>query len=318
MPPGRKPLDPAVKAERCRASLRRYAEKNAESLREAARVRMQRLRAAAAESPPVVQAAIRCKALNAAAKYRDRKQATIHAADGLRRAKKYIEQSGLEAFDEKNSRQYMAKTQRRHEGFPPPRPRVTPRPTERERSSRSPEPAARLHGRRSPHPQGRTLFLAPSRQRRSSSPEDQPVAPPPRPLSLKRRRPSSPDSIPSRRPRYAASPETPSPPQRTRCSPLASKSNLDEESADDSDASHRPTVVPPRKLPSLQATPKWYPLGVYMPTGINTLKGSQDVGFWGPGWAGPPIGAALAPRSGRKIAYFVAIRCVFVASTAPQ
>jgi hypothetical protein len=29
---------------------------------------------------------------------------------------------------------------------------------------------------------------------------------------------------------------------------------------------------------ALQATPKWYPLGVYMPTGINTLKGSQDVG----------------------------------------
>ncbi|KAJ7716057.1 hypothetical protein B0H16DRAFT_1741493 [Mycena metata] len=42
MPPGRKPLDPTVKAERRKASLRRYAEKNGEALRAAARQRMQR------------------------------------------------------------------------------------------------------------------------------------------------------------------------------------------------------------------------------------------------------------------------------------
>ncbi|KAJ7712964.1 hypothetical protein DFH07DRAFT_974845 [Mycena maculata] len=42
MPPGRKALDPALKAERQRLSLRRYAEKNKDVLREAARIRMQR------------------------------------------------------------------------------------------------------------------------------------------------------------------------------------------------------------------------------------------------------------------------------------
>ncbi|KAJ7165264.1 hypothetical protein C8R46DRAFT_1220398 [Mycena filopes] len=66
MPPGRKPLDPTVKAKRRRATLLRYAAKNSERLRVAARMRMNR--------------------------------AAIRAADENRRARKYLEQANPQPF----------------------------------------------------------------------------------------------------------------------------------------------------------------------------------------------------------------------------
>ncbi|KAJ7446847.1 hypothetical protein B0H11DRAFT_2248613 [Mycena galericulata] len=126
MPPGRKRLDPATKAEHRRETLRRYAEKNKAALREAARLRMQRLRATAAQSPRL-KASMRQKSLQSAAKYRERNREAIRVADAVRRAKKYIETSSLEAFNTKNDRRFLARTQRAHEGRPPPsRPRAKP------------------------------------------------------------------------------------------------------------------------------------------------------------------------------------------------
>ncbi|KAJ7486246.1 hypothetical protein B0H11DRAFT_2231160 [Mycena galericulata] len=108
--PGRKPLDPDMKAKHRQETLRRYAEKNKEALREAARLRMQRLRAAAAASS-ITKAAMQRKARMSAAKYRERHRDAIREADTIRRAKKYMETGGVEAFDVKNARKFLARTQ---------------------------------------------------------------------------------------------------------------------------------------------------------------------------------------------------------------
>ncbi|KAJ6459358.1 hypothetical protein C8R47DRAFT_1081319 [Mycena vitilis] len=165
---GRKPLDPTVKAERRQASLQRYAEKygrrrsqesklaygdyrNRETLRAAARLRMQRLRAAAADAPDIKDSMKR-SALQAAAKYRQKYEVTSPLALGTGRLygiQIVYDELGLEAFDEKSERKLMTRTQRRHEGRPPPprpRPRATPVPgrlSERRPSPRSPQPVKR-------------------------------------------------------------------------------------------------------------------------------------------------------------------------------
>ncbi|KAJ7684867.1 hypothetical protein DFH06DRAFT_1313242 [Mycena polygramma] len=66
----------------------------------------------------------------AAAKYRERNREQIRAADRVRRAKRYIESHGLEAFDEKEDRAHMSKTQKLHEGQSVP---ARPRPPLRKR-----------------------------------------------------------------------------------------------------------------------------------------------------------------------------------------
>ncbi|KAJ7604347.1 hypothetical protein DFH06DRAFT_1349481 [Mycena polygramma] len=135
MAPGRPALDPETKATRRQASLRRYAEKytvfgsrrhlsgsdifstrNRDSLRDAARLRMQALRARTAGATTEQRAQQRLKANGAAAKYRE--TAKIRKADIVRRAKPYIAAHGSEAFNEKQERAYMKITQKRHEGRP--------------------------------------------------------------------------------------------------------------------------------------------------------------------------------------------------------
>ncbi|KAJ7430146.1 hypothetical protein B0H11DRAFT_2247748 [Mycena galericulata] len=159
---GRKPLDPATKAEHRQESLRRYAEKNRDSLREAARLRMRRLRAAAAASSSKRQ-----QSLKTAARYRDKHREAIREADTARRARQYIEKAGAEAFDVKKDRKFLARTQRAHEGHPPP-PR--PRPQNRRPdllARRGPNrPHALPHSARSAVPQTQV-----GRRHVSSSPE---------------------------------------------------------------------------------------------------------------------------------------------------
>ncbi|KAJ7618256.1 hypothetical protein DFH06DRAFT_1342526 [Mycena polygramma] len=117
---GRPRLDAETKAARRKESLQRYAAKNQEKLRDAARARMQVLRA---ESDVTSEQRLRIKA--SAAKYRERKRKEIRQAAKLRRAESYIEDNGLEAYDEQQQRGHMAKTQKLHEGRPAPaRPRA--------------------------------------------------------------------------------------------------------------------------------------------------------------------------------------------------
>ncbi|KAJ6632016.1 hypothetical protein B0H10DRAFT_1937743 [Mycena sp. CBHHK59/15] len=109
---GRKPLDVNLQAHHRQDTLKRYTEKNKEKLREAARLRMQRLRTAVANSNDSIKCAHRLKAHEAAAKYRDKR------VDELL---KYIESPGLEAFDTKTTQKFTAKTQCHHEGCLPPK-----------------------------------------------------------------------------------------------------------------------------------------------------------------------------------------------------
>ncbi|KAJ7711505.1 hypothetical protein B0H16DRAFT_1745118 [Mycena metata] len=113
MPPGRKPLDPAIKAERRRASLCRYAEKSGRTVK--LYVWLQGLRAAATDSPQI-QASAHRRALQSAAKYREKNRTAIREADELRRAQKYIDEAGLEAFDQKTLRKSKPRTQEEREG----------------------------------------------------------------------------------------------------------------------------------------------------------------------------------------------------------
>ncbi|KAJ7073350.1 hypothetical protein B0H15DRAFT_957262 [Mycena belliarum] len=86
---GHKCLSPEEKADRRRASLAKYAEKNAARLRENARLRVQRNRSALANTDNA--AAIRKhkeKARAAAAKYRERNRDKIRSADSKRRERK--------------------------------------------------------------------------------------------------------------------------------------------------------------------------------------------------------------------------------------
>ncbi|KAJ7467009.1 hypothetical protein FB451DRAFT_1401860 [Mycena latifolia] len=127
---GRKPLDENQKRERRQASLAKYAEKN---------------RAALANSDDMVASHRKKLALKAAARYRERNREAIRAADTVRRARQYIKKEGLEAFDEKSSRKYLTKTQRRNEGRPAlPRPlkpmlHKAPKPSKNRPRASSPE-----------------------------------------------------------------------------------------------------------------------------------------------------------------------------------
>ncbi|KAJ7448453.1 hypothetical protein B0H11DRAFT_2247740 [Mycena galericulata] len=139
---GRKPLDPATKAEHRQESLRRYAE-NAPTH---------------AASPSGGGCLV---------KYRDKHREAIREADTARRARQYIEKAGAEAFDVKKDRKFLARTQRAHEGHPPP-PR--PRPQNRRPdllARRGPNrPHALPHSARSAVPQTQV-----GRRHVSSSPE---------------------------------------------------------------------------------------------------------------------------------------------------
>ncbi|KAJ7142164.1 hypothetical protein C8R46DRAFT_1233199 [Mycena filopes] len=135
MPRGRRPLDAKTKARNRQESLKRYAAKwvalarafvrivvhpqlitllrNQEKLRDAARERMQLLRTRNSEiivsqgcTPKHVQ-----RARASAATYRE---------------KALLEKDGTEALDERIQRPHMARTQKLHEGRPPPR---KPRPS---------------------------------------------------------------------------------------------------------------------------------------------------------------------------------------------
>ncbi|KAJ7684887.1 hypothetical protein DFH06DRAFT_1118541 [Mycena polygramma] len=124
MKPRQPPLDPDAKRQRRQEALRRYAANNRESLRASARARMQILQRDGGPSDR------REGAKAAAAKYRERNREQIRAADRVRRAKRYIESHGLEAFDEKEDRAHMSKTQKLHEGQSVP---ARPRPPLRKR-----------------------------------------------------------------------------------------------------------------------------------------------------------------------------------------
>ncbi|KAJ7673338.1 hypothetical protein DFH06DRAFT_1124058 [Mycena polygramma] len=243
---GRKPLDPTLKAERRRATLRRYAEKwmtNKDALREAARLRMQRLRAIAAEDAEM-RASRKQRDAEAAARYRHRNRQAIRETDTLRRARKYIANSGLEAFDEKTERKTMARTQHRHEGRPP--------------VARARPPVARSRAPSAPL-RKRPVFQH-SRRHRSAPAQDTAAPPPPRPSSLSApsAEPEPEDLPPWSRPRPGLrlgsgglfdvpplsqlkrprppTPETPSPRQQTQRprldSPLPASSDDDSSSSD--------------------------------------------------------------------------------------
>ncbi|KAJ7834679.1 hypothetical protein B0H13DRAFT_2369766 [Mycena leptocephala] len=114
---GRPALEPEVKAERRKETLRRYAAKNRDSLRLAARERMKLLRARSTEEMTEGETSnARLRARVSAAKYREAHRDKIRAGDALRRAESYLTTHGAEAFDEKQNRPHMVKTQKRHEG----------------------------------------------------------------------------------------------------------------------------------------------------------------------------------------------------------
>ncbi|KAJ7076783.1 hypothetical protein C8R43DRAFT_949454 [Mycena crocata] len=110
---GRKKLKPDIKAQRRQEALQRYAEN---------------VRARIQASGPAAVRAHREQACQTAALYRDRNRDAIRIVDVQKRARKYIEKEGLEAFDEKTQHRSMSETQRRHEGRPPPlRPPTLPK-----------------------------------------------------------------------------------------------------------------------------------------------------------------------------------------------
>ncbi|KAJ7232096.1 hypothetical protein C8J57DRAFT_1533259 [Mycena rebaudengoi] len=79
MPPGRKPLDLAVKLERHHAAIQHYAEKNRISLQNSAKERMRRKRV---EPLTDIQKAVQ---LASAKRYRENNRVNIRAADAIRR-----------------------------------------------------------------------------------------------------------------------------------------------------------------------------------------------------------------------------------------
>ncbi|KAJ7706804.1 hypothetical protein B0H17DRAFT_1192368 [Mycena rosella] len=113
-------LDPEVVSASRQTTLRRYADRNKVKLRTKAQTRMQRLC-----SKPATQAQTEGKRA-AEKRYRVQNRDMIHAADALRRAKKYIELRAAEAHEELFLRPVMAKMQRKHKGHAlPPRPQPT-------------------------------------------------------------------------------------------------------------------------------------------------------------------------------------------------
>ncbi|KAJ7772499.1 hypothetical protein B0H14DRAFT_3508982 [Mycena olivaceomarginata] len=79
MPRGRPPLDPDAKQQRRAEALKRYSDKNADKLREAARLRMQWHRATIANSGIFTQRKHATKVALASERYRDRKHEEEHA-----------------------------------------------------------------------------------------------------------------------------------------------------------------------------------------------------------------------------------------------
>ncbi|KAJ7692308.1 hypothetical protein B0H14DRAFT_3531566 [Mycena olivaceomarginata] len=99
MPRGRPPLDPDVKQQHREEALKRYSDKNANKLREAARLRMQWHRAAIANSDIFTQRRYAGKAALSSERYRDRKRdeerAERHATDAVTRQARGIEKDAL-------------------------------------------------------------------------------------------------------------------------------------------------------------------------------------------------------------------------------
>ncbi|KAJ7020553.1 hypothetical protein C8F04DRAFT_1196528 [Mycena alexandri] len=270
MPPGRKPLDPAEKAEHRQASLRRYAEKNREALRVAARAQS-----------AATKASSRRRALQSAAKYREKSFTTCcsHTAFSIkaimagtasefvqqmgfgrptRSPRKYIDTSGLEAFDEKSNRKVMAKTQRASEApartrapVPPAAPRRAPPPPAAPPRARPPPPPPSNNPHETPnmrslrHHRPQSPVHIP--RHRSSLPEDLPT--PRRPF----RRPQKRTTTQAASFRAAAAADTPCPPQRCSRSTSSSPS-----ASEDSDSTSRQEEL--AKLPALQPWKKNKPL----------------------------------------------------------
>ncbi|KAJ7114708.1 hypothetical protein C8R44DRAFT_880791 [Mycena epipterygia] len=111
-------LDAETKLARRREALSRYAARHAKKLRTGAKERMRKLRA----EPPTQRQKDNKRA--AGKKYCEKHRDAINMADALRRAKKCVEQDGVEAYNELVQRPLMAKTQRKHERrAPAPRPK---------------------------------------------------------------------------------------------------------------------------------------------------------------------------------------------------
>ncbi|KAJ7906806.1 hypothetical protein B0H13DRAFT_1880209 [Mycena leptocephala] len=106
MPRGRKPLDPDLRLQRRHESLKRYAEKNAEALRAAARLRMQRKRAEISAADYKTKARYVKQACKTAEKYRDKKAEEERTADAAKRLlrKKITLKSKTKPQDHPNSR----------------------------------------------------------------------------------------------------------------------------------------------------------------------------------------------------------------------
>ncbi|KAJ7467358.1 hypothetical protein B0H11DRAFT_1921396 [Mycena galericulata] len=102
--------------------------RNHDSLRDAARLRMRRRRAALANGSEETAQAHKSKALAAASRYREKNRSQIREADSLRRASLCIQNRGAEAFDVKTNQKSRAPTQLRDEGRPRVQhPKVLPR-----------------------------------------------------------------------------------------------------------------------------------------------------------------------------------------------
>ncbi|KAJ6504321.1 hypothetical protein C8R47DRAFT_1210388 [Mycena vitilis] len=95
-----------------------------------ARARQLSLRSQRSAAPDGDPSDRRERANATAAKYRERNRKQIRAADRVRRARRYIKTHGLEAFEEKEDRGHMSKTQKLHEGESVP---ARPRPPLRKR-----------------------------------------------------------------------------------------------------------------------------------------------------------------------------------------
>ncbi|KAJ7119376.1 hypothetical protein C8R46DRAFT_1050804 [Mycena filopes] len=122
MPRGRPALDPEIKAQHRRESLQRYAAKNSERLRLAARSRMQKVRAFNAE-------------IVVSQGYTPKHRLAARASSAKYRERRYLKEHGAEALDEQIERPHMTRTQKHHEGRPPP-PRPSP-PTENQHRCRA-------------------------------------------------------------------------------------------------------------------------------------------------------------------------------------
>ncbi|KAJ7092064.1 hypothetical protein B0H15DRAFT_948246 [Mycena belliarum] len=85
---GRKPMDPDQKRQHREAALAKYAEKNAERLRNAGRLRMRRIRATLADADQATVNRHKRNARKSATKYREGNRDKICFADTERRAER--------------------------------------------------------------------------------------------------------------------------------------------------------------------------------------------------------------------------------------